>query len=79
MSRRYKKYPLKKRVKDESKTTILNLFIGGMSFYSFFYSIREFNNFTIISFSFLSFIFFFSGILITSLLFFLEQTKLIDV
>ncbi|REG90434.1 hypothetical protein C8P67_1251 [Flavobacterium aquicola] len=55
---------------------ILKLFIGTLAVFSFVYSLREFNNFTIISFEFLSFIFFFSGIIIASVQYFFRKNKI---
>jgi hypothetical protein len=75
MSRRNKKIPLKSRKRNESKIMILKLFIGAIAFFSFFYSLREFNNFTIISFKLLIIIFFLSGILISSIFYIFRTTK----
>ena len=51
---------------------ILNFFIGVLAF---FYSLRQFNNFTIISFKFLIFIFFLSLILISTIFYIFKTTK----
>jgi hypothetical protein len=75
MSRRNKKLPLKSRKRNESVILILKLFIGGIALFSFIYSLREFNNFTIISFKFLSFMFFSTGILISSIFYIFRTTK----
>jgi hypothetical protein len=76
MSRRNKIKPLKKNKNEESIIMILKLFIGVLAVFSFIYSLREFNNFTIISFGFLSFIFFISGTIIAGLRYFFRTNKI---
>lgn len=75
MSRRNIKTPLNSRKRNQSKIMILNIFLGAIAFFSFIYSLREFNNFTIISFKSLIIIFFLSGILISSIFYIFRTTK----
>jgi hypothetical protein len=54
---------------------IIIFFIGAIAVFSFIHSLREFNNFTIISFKLLIIIFFLSGILISSIFYIFRTTK----
>ena len=73
MSRRNKKNPIIKRINNEPKKMVFKLLIGLIAMFSFVHSLREYNNFTIISFKLLVFIFLISGIIISSLFFFLRK------
>ena len=75
MSRRNKKAIFKNGEKNETKNKFFKLLIGLIAIFSFFQSIREFNNFTIISFKLLVVMFFLSGILISYLVCFLLTNK----
>jgi len=75
MSRRNKQNTLIKRKKNEPKKLVFILLIGSIAMLSFVHSLREYNNFTIISFKILICIFLLSGIIISSLFYILRKRE----
>ncbi len=75
MSRKNKQNSLIKGKIKEPKNLFVPYFIGIIGFFSFVYSMREYNNFTIISFKFLFFIFLFSGLIISSLFYHIRKRE----
>jgi hypothetical protein len=74
MSRKNNQNSLRKRTKNEPQKLIYSFLIGLIAMFSFVYSLREYNNFTIISFKILILIFLLSGIIISSI-FYLSREK----